>query len=243
MICWRRNWGACMAETDLTKLIKMRLRYFRPELNFTNRQVRYAFEVLTPNGGYVDVIRFEDYKTHSESLCRVLNPPKGTEWKSWWNVPEECEKAGRTFPNPYCQRCWHRYCVESIGMLTTCYEVKISKGDFKSENGHNFCGERNYYAMPKALYPQVKADIPPGIGAITYDQETGTMRIARHCEKRVITDEDRVFLLYNSLKKWCGWNQLRQEGIIEPKTYQRVTENLFEGPYIYDDEEGSTDNE
>lgn len=208
-----------MAETDLTKEIKKRLRYFRPEMNITNRVIRYAYEVLTPSGGFVDVVRFEDYVSEDKSFCRMITPQSGESNGSWQTLAErngyKCKLGSNyTFPNPRCHGCIYRCIVKELSMLTTCYEVKISKADFKSENGHNFCGERNYYAMPKALYPQIKVEIPPGIGAITFDADTGIMRIARHCEHRKITEEDKVFLLYNALKKWCGWNQLYAEGIL-----------------------------
>lgn len=37
--------------------------------------------------------------------------------------------------------------------VTTCYEIKISKADlFKSNHGHNFVGNYNYYIIPKSLY-------------------------------------------------------------------------------------------
>lgn len=40
--------------------------------------------------------------------------------------------------------------------MATCFEMKITKSDFKSKNGHNFVGNRNYYVIPKNIYPKVK---------------------------------------------------------------------------------------
>ena len=37
----------------------------------------------------------------------------------------------------------------------TCYEIKVSFSDFKSENGHNFYGDENYYVMPRELYDEI----------------------------------------------------------------------------------------
>lgn len=45
-----------------------------------------------------------------------------------------------------------------------CYEIKQSKQDFYSKNSLTFIGNYNYFVMPYALYEQVKADIPKGIG-------------------------------------------------------------------------------
>lgn len=54
------------------------------------------------------------------------------------------------------------------GVLITCVEIKITKSDFKSKHGHNFCGNCNYYAMPKELYPEVKDLIPEGVGVLLF---------------------------------------------------------------------------
>ncbi|MDF2563736.1 MAG: hypothetical protein K0Q53_131 [Massilibacillus sp.] len=48
-----------------------------------------------------------------------------------------------------------------------CYEIKVSKSDFHSKNGHNFVGDFNYYVMPIELYEQVKDEIPKEIGVYT----------------------------------------------------------------------------
>lgn len=53
-------------------------------------------------------------------------------------------------------------------VLITCVEIKITKSDFKSKHGHNFCGNCNYYAMPKELYPEVKDLIPDGVGVLLF---------------------------------------------------------------------------
>lgn len=50
-----------------------------------------------------------------------------------------------------------------------CYEIKVSKSDFKSKHGHNFVGHLNYYVMPLELYKEVQADIPKEIGVYTWN--------------------------------------------------------------------------
>lgn len=45
-----------------------------------------------------------------------------------------------------------------------CYEIKVSKADFKSKSKTTFVGNYNYYVLTSELYDQVKDDIPPGIG-------------------------------------------------------------------------------
>ncbi|CAM2079798.1 MAG: hypothetical protein NSGCLCUN01_04026 [uncultured Clostridium sp.] len=50
-----------------------------------------------------------------------------------------------------------------------CYEIKISKSDFKSKHGHNFVGNFNYYVIPKELYVEVEKEIPNHIGVYTWN--------------------------------------------------------------------------
>lgn len=45
-----------------------------------------------------------------------------------------------------------------------CYEVKVSKSDFRSKAKKTFIGHYNYYVMPKELYEEVKDEIPNHIG-------------------------------------------------------------------------------
>jgi post-segregation antitoxin (ccd killing protein) len=45
-----------------------------------------------------------------------------------------------------------------------CYEIKVSKSDFRSKAHNTFIGHYNYYVMPQELYEQVKDEIPHHIG-------------------------------------------------------------------------------
>ena len=45
-----------------------------------------------------------------------------------------------------------------------CFEIKISKADFHSKAHNTFIGNYNYYVMPKALYEEVKDEIPNHVG-------------------------------------------------------------------------------
>lgn len=45
-----------------------------------------------------------------------------------------------------------------------CYEIKSSKEDFKSKNGHNFVGDLNYYVIPENLFATVHALVPCHVG-------------------------------------------------------------------------------
>jgi len=36
-----------------------------------------------------------------------------------------------------------------------CYQIKVSFSDLKSENGHNFFGDENYYVIPEELLEEI----------------------------------------------------------------------------------------
>lgn len=47
-----------------------------------------------------------------------------------------------------------------------CVEVKITLADFKSKHGHNFVGNKNYYAVPLDLVDKIKDLVPKHVGII-----------------------------------------------------------------------------
>lgn len=172
-------------ESDLTKTIKKRLRAFKPQMPTYQRTIRWAEEVTTGTG-YVDVIRFEDYVEQDNSFCSKAS----------------CKVQGRIFPNPTCRGCLYKRTDYVLGILTTCYEVKISISDFKNKNGHNFCGNHNYYAIPIEIYEKVKRWVPADIGILAYYTNSGTMLIKKRSKYQEITKESLAKLIYNAMKKW-----------------------------------------
>ncbi|GCF95877.1 hypothetical protein NRIC_37680 [Enterococcus florum] len=49
-----------------------------------------------------------------------------------------------------------------------CYELKVSKADFRSKAKLSFIGHYNYFVLPESLFQQVKKDIPSKIGVLVY---------------------------------------------------------------------------
>lgn len=45
-----------------------------------------------------------------------------------------------------------------------CYEIKVTKSDFRSKNKHSFVGHYNYFVVTKELYDQIKDEIPDWVG-------------------------------------------------------------------------------
>ncbi|MGO1468814.1 MAG: hypothetical protein ACTHW2_02195, partial [Tissierella sp.] len=61
------------------------------------------------------------------------------------------------------------YLTYSTRGIFKCYEIKVSKADFYSNNKLSFLGDYNYYVMPIELYEEVKEDIDSHIGVFAFD--------------------------------------------------------------------------
>lgn len=182
-------------ETELTKEMKIAIRNYKPAMSSNMRTIRWAEEVDVGTG-FVDSIRFENYIKNISDVY-------------------ECMKENKKIDidNPLCDRKSCNGCIykssklheRQLGILATCYEIKITKSDFKSKNGHNFVANRNYYVMPKELYPKVENLIEDGVGVILY-YGNGMLRLKKECAHKEITEELMIRLLFNAMKKWCDLN-------------------------------------
>lgn len=54
------------------------------------------------------------------------------------------------------------------GFEWRCYELKVTKADFRSTAKLSFVGHLNYFVLPQPLFQQVSAEIPPEIGVLCY---------------------------------------------------------------------------
>ena len=98
-----------------------------------------------------------------------------------------------------------------------CYEVKVSKGDFKSTAKVSFVGHYNYYVLPMEIYERFAKDIPPHIGVMVYmpyeenvtsDRlEKGTLSIVKKAKKQKLEVDEGQLLnafmhsLFREVKK------------------------------------------
>jgi hypothetical protein len=202
-----------MAKTDLTREIEKALRYYAPrelggiKINvFRGRTT--AFEVPvecgTNTAGMIDCVRINEYFGDKERVrvCRChawkrdgvrripINCPKGIADSD--KTPELCD-------NDRCR--WNIW--KEVGrpkVLIQCFEIKITKSDFKSKNGHNFVGNLNYYVIPSELYEAIKDDVPEHIGIILY-LKGGGLRRKRDATFREMTEEDQKWMILNVLKR------------------------------------------
>lgn len=193
-----------MSETNLTKEIKKALRGYAPQMNSKMRTVRWAEEVDVI-AGYVDSIRFEDYIANNQSYC------SREKLSTQYIPPQPCKIPGNKYPCKECYGCVFHKHVYELGILTSCFEIKISKSDFESPNGHNFVGNRNYYVVPKELYLSIKDLVPDDIGIILYHGH-GCLFKKKECTFREIDPGDLNRYLYNALKKWVDKGGVEQDG-------------------------------
>ena len=83
-----------------------------------------------------------------------------------------------------------------------CYEVKVSKSDFRSTAKLSFVGHYNYYVLPQVLFEQVKEVIPAPIGVIVYlpfekseeDGAKGKLAIVKKARKQELMVEEAALL-------------------------------------------------
>ena len=197
-------------ETDLTKKLKKLTHGFKPKLPTKMRTIRWADEVWTPTG-IVDSIRFEDYYAEETNLCPYLHPdqfkPDAMDmmYKPLHPIGECFRDHTAKMDEAKCRGCVFIHRMHRVGMMCTCYEVKITLSDFKSENGHNFHGNENYYVVPADLAPKIEALVPADVGIIVYKEtkKTAGLHMYKPSGWRDVPDDVMVQLLYNAMKKWC----------------------------------------
>ena len=177
--------------------MKRGLAGFRPEMPTNMRTIRFAEEVWTPTG-IVDFIRFEDYKEKDYSCCEYKEYLENT----GQNKNSECKIRDKKYPNDNCKGCVFCRHGYEVGMLVTCYECKITVADFKSKNGHNFHGNKNYYVVPEEIYAKIQNIVPKDVGIIVYYPKSNNYRVKKECQFREVSHELKERLLYDALKKW-----------------------------------------
>lgn len=202
-------------KTELTKNIERALLRYNPselggfEINYRRRQyLEYEVPVVHSHieGGLVDAVWLsEGFRNPSTCMicgaARFLGHADHIVKKTACALTEdELRSIGPDtfFPCTYDGHCFwkrpHKEKEEAIAVI--CFEIKISKADFKSINGHNFVGNLNFYIMPYELFKQLKDEIPEGIGVITYHESKegqGSLRRQVQSTWRDLPD-DKLYL-------------------------------------------------
>lgn len=215
-------------KTDATLAIEKALGYYDPPtmggIKINKQRARHtAYEVPAAHGttafGLIDCVGICEYFGQIQTTRSCFwHVHKGEGVKTVENVCEKGYPIGKKPPRCDEARCrWN--VVKRRGepqILIVCFEIKVTKSDFKSENGHNFVGNLNYYVVPLSLYHEIKDDVPEGIGIIAYydgsqpQKPSGSawpvfpyvgLRRKKESAYRELTDEAQKWLILSALKR------------------------------------------
>jgi len=90
-----------------------------------------------------------------------------------------------------------------------CVEIKVTYQDFKSKNGHNLIGNRNYYAVPPELVDKIKNEVPSHIGIMSvnviYNGSIGRVKIVKNA-KKIIHNYPQTMIDIIKSNMWVALN-------------------------------------
>lgn len=92
----------------------------------------------------------------------------------------------------------------------TCYEIKVSKSDFKSNAALSFEGHRNYMVLPNTLYDEIKdtdyfkKKLPYHAGVITFNAANPvshySLTTVKNCKKRDLSIGTQTLLMESLMR-------------------------------------------
>lgn len=204
-----------MPKTDLTKQIEQAILDWHPakigDITINSMRGEHtALEVVaacgTTSEGIIDAVRVSEYFGDYEyrhicapsawrkegirlyMTCEMGNDPQAP-------LPAFCEQTS-------CR--WNQ--TKQVGtqkILLTCFEIKVTKSDFKSSHGHNFVGNMNYYAVPEEIFKEIEPLVPSGIGILVYyhNGKYNGLRTKRKAAFKEMSHEDQKWLMLSVLKR------------------------------------------
>ena len=114
-----------------------------------------------------------------------------------------------------------------------CYELKVSKADFRSKAKLSFVGHYNYFVLPEALYLSIKEEIPEQIGVLVYHQYLaekhelpGYFTVAVKAKRQAlqVNEEALLFRLIASQAREVGKAKQTERGVRAFSTEQLYKE-------------------
>lgn len=103
-----------------------------------------------------------------------------------------------------------------------CFEIKVSKSDFRSKAHNTFIGHFNYYVMPHSLYVELKAEIPDHIGVYAFFGQG--VSLVRRAKRQELGEDEQV--LKNSLIRSLAREAQKLEKIENPDYVERMNRLL-----------------
>ena len=225
-----------MPKTDLTKQIEQAILDWHPakigdiKIN-TVRREHTALEVVaecgTTRSGIVDAVRVSEYFGDYERrhICRPA------QWRrEGIRQGISCE-LGYHPSKPLPDFCEQTTCrgngTREVGtqkILLTCFEIKVTKSDFKSEHGHNFIGNMNYYVVPEEIFKEIYPLVPGEIGILVFyhgEKYTG-LRTKQTAVFREMSDEDQKWLILSVFKRIRDMDFIRyRDAVYEIRAHER----------------------
>lgn len=206
-----------MAKTEMTRRIEEAILQWSPvqigdiKINAQRKQ-HTALEVCAECGttkfGIVDAVRvseyFGDFEYHD--CCRIARWRKDGYDGLKYGV--ECERGyDRTELPSFCDQKSCRWNFTSIAgkpkILLTCFEIKVTKSDFKSKNGHNFVGNMNFYVVPEEIFKEIEPMVPSDVGILVYMHKGKYigLRTKRKPTYKDLTDEKQKWMILSVMKR------------------------------------------
>lgn len=203
-----------MAKTELTKEIEQAIVEWNPaqigdikvnKFRAHHTGLEVPAECGTTTRGIIDAVRVSEYfgNVKLRHICGMGR------WKARTGSDLQCpdEKNVAAGDEPECEHygCrWNGTRKEGTPqVLITCIEIKVTKSDFKSEHGHNFVGNMNYYAVPEEIYKDIEPLVPEGIGILVYLHKGMYVGLRSRCKPtfRTMTDEEQKWLILSVFKR------------------------------------------
>ena len=201
-------------KTEITKTIEQAIIDWNPQQigDITVNQFRQhhtGLEVPVECGttacGIIDAVRISEYfgDIKYRHICRPSRWRKEARRKV--ECPEGKDPMGKLdlfCDNPDCRFSGYKK-IGTQKILLTCFEIKVTMSDFKSEHGHNLVGNMNYYVVPEELYEAVDPLVPDGIGILVYLHK-GTyqgLRSKRKPTYKEMTDGEQKWLILSTFKR------------------------------------------
>jgi len=202
-------------KTELTREIEQAVKDWRPDrigdvkvnkFRAQHTALEVPVDCGTTSGGIIDAVRISEYFGDVEyrNICR---PAK---WRKDGLRPTILCPKGKDMTGKLDLYCDEKSCrlngVSKDGtpkILLTCIEIKVTKADFKSEHGHNFIGNLNFYAVPEELFKEIEPLVPEGIGILVYLHKGvyKGLRTKRRPVFREMTDGDQKWLILSAFKR------------------------------------------
>ncbi|MCD8308912.1 MAG: hypothetical protein LUD19_03575 [Clostridia bacterium] len=204
-------------KTDLTKTIEQAIIEWNPaqigdvkvnQFRAHHTGLEVPAECGTTTGGIIDAVRVSEYfgDIKYRRICRPsgwrrnggkqkINCPNRGKPTTARQLPHHCDNTG-------CM--WNGVVKDGVPkILLTCFEIKVTKSDFKSDHGHNHVGNLNYYAVPEEIYKEIEPLVPKDIGILVYLHRGiyQGLRTKRRPTFKELTDEEQKWLLLSTFKR------------------------------------------